>query len=78
LHFCNYLPFEGVLEKIFFSIWTHASMFSPIVAPPEPWGPWCEQFWIYIISESFHLNMAYSDSVVQDIFKWPRPIFALL
>jgi hypothetical protein len=27
------------------------------VAPPDLWGPWCEQFWICIISESFHVNM---------------------
>jgi hypothetical protein len=45
--------------------------------PPDPWGPWCEQFWIYIISESFHVNIAYSGSVVLEkkIFKWAHPIF---
>jgi hypothetical protein len=36
----------------------------PIVAPPDPRGPWCVHFWIYIVSESFHVNMSYSDSVV--------------
>jgi hypothetical protein len=46
------------------------------VAPPDPQGLWCEQFWIYIISESFHVNMTYSGSVVLEtkIFKWPHPI----
>jgi hypothetical protein len=48
------------------------------VAPPDPWGPWCEQFWFYIISESFHVNMTYFGSVVLEkkIFKWTHPIFA--
>jgi hypothetical protein len=58
-----------VLEKKIFSI----------VAPPDPRGPWCEQFWIYVISESFHVNMTYSGSVVlEKIFNWSHPIFALL
>ena len=52
------------------------------MAPPDPRGPWCEQFWIYIIHvlESFHVNMTYSSSVVlkKKIFKWPHPIFAFL
>jgi hypothetical protein len=49
------------------------------VAPPDPRGLWCEQFWIYIISESFHVNMISSDSVVlKKIFKWTHPIFAFL
>jgi hypothetical protein len=53
-------------------------MVFPIVAPSDTPGPWCEQFWIYIISESFHVNMIYSGSVVLEkkIFKWPHPIFA--
>jgi hypothetical protein len=47
-------------------------MVFPIVAPPDPPGPWCEQFWIYITLESFHVNMTYSGSVVLEkkIFKW--------
>ena len=55
-------------------------MVFPIVAPPDPRGPWCEQFWIYIISESYPVNMTYTDSVVLEkkIFKWPHPIFAFL
>ena len=55
-------------------------MVFPIVAPPDPWGPWYEQFWIYIISESFHANMTYSGSVVlkKKIFKLTHPIFAFL
>ena len=50
------------------------------VAPPDPRGPWCEQFWIYILSESFHVNMTYFGSVVLEkkIFTWPKPIFAFL
>jgi hypothetical protein len=64
----------------FFSIWTHVNMVFPIVAPPDPRGPLCEQFWIYIISGSFHVNMTYSGSVVLEkkIFKWPHPIFVII
>jgi hypothetical protein len=53
-------------------------MVFPIVAPPDPREPWCEQFWIYIISESFYVNMTYSGSVVLEkkIFRWPEPICA--
>ena len=53
-------------------------MVFPIVASPDPRGPWCEQFSIYIISESFHVNITYSGSMVLEkkIFKWPHPIFA--
>jgi hypothetical protein len=49
-------------KKIFFNI---------IVAPPDLWGPWFVQTWIYIISESFHVNMSSSSSVVLErkIFK---------
>jgi hypothetical protein len=52
----------------------------PIVAPPDPRGPWCEQFWIFIISESFRVNLIYSSSVVlvKKIFIRPHPIFAFL
>jgi hypothetical protein len=55
-------------------------MVFPIVAPPGLRGPWCEQFWIYIISESFHINITYSGPVVLEnkIFKWHHPIFAFL
>jgi hypothetical protein len=54
-------------------------MVFPIVAPPDPRGPWCEEFWIYIISESFHINMTYSGAVVaKKIFKWRHPIFTFL
>jgi hypothetical protein len=45
-------------------------MVFPIVAPPDPRGPWCEQFWIYITSDSFHVNMTFSGSVILKIFKW--------
>jgi hypothetical protein len=52
----------------------------PIVVPPDPRGPWCEQFWIYIISESFYVNMTYSGSVVLEkkIFKWTHRIFEII
>jgi hypothetical protein len=56
-------------------------MVFPIVALPDPRGPWRDrQFWIYIISESFHVNLTYSGSVVLEkkIFKWRHPIFAFL
>jgi hypothetical protein len=54
-------------------------MVFPIVAPPNLQGPWCEQFWIYTISESFHVNMTNSGSVIlkKKIFKWPNPIFVI-
>jgi hypothetical protein len=52
-------------------------MVFPIVVPPDPRGPWFKETWIYIISESFHVNMTYSGSVVlEKIFKWTHPIFA--
>jgi hypothetical protein len=52
-------------------------MVFPIVTPFDPRGPWFVQTWIYIISESFHLNMSSSGLVVlEKIFKWPHPIFA--
>jgi hypothetical protein len=46
-------------------------MVFPIVAPPDPRGPCFEQTWIYIISESFHVNMSSSGKVVLEnkIFK---------
>ena len=50
-------------------------MIFPIVAPSDPRGPWFVQTWIYIISESFHVNMSFSGSVVLEkkIFEWPTP-----
>jgi hypothetical protein len=55
-------------------------MVFPIVAPPDPRGPWFQETWIYIISESFHVNMTYFGSVVLEkkIFNWPNPIFAFM
>jgi hypothetical protein len=54
-------------------------MVFPIVAPLDLRGPWCEQFWIYIISESFHVNMTYSGLVVlEKILNDPHPIFTFL
>jgi hypothetical protein len=51
-------------------------MVFPIVAPPKPWGPWFEQTWIYIISESFHVNM--SSVLEKKICQWPHPIFVII
>jgi hypothetical protein len=50
------------------------------VPPPDPQGPWCEQFWIYITLENFHVNITYSGWVVleEEIFKWCHPIFVFL
>jgi hypothetical protein len=51
----------------------------PIVAPPNTREPWFVQTWIYIMSESFHVNMSSTGSVVcEKIFKWPHPIFAII
>jgi hypothetical protein len=51
----------------------HMNMVLPFVAPPDPRGPWCDQCWIYIVSESFHVDMTYIGSVgLENIFKWPH------
>jgi hypothetical protein len=51
----------------------------PYCGPSEPLGPWFEETWIYIISESFHVNMTYSGSVVQKkIFKLSHSIFVII
>jgi hypothetical protein len=49
------------------------------VVPPDPLGPWLAT-WIYIISESFHVNMSSSGLVVLEkkIFKWSQPLFVFL
>jgi hypothetical protein len=39
-------------------------MVFPIVAPPDPRGPLCELFCMYVKSESFHANVTYFDSMV--------------
>jgi hypothetical protein len=46
-------------------------MVFSIVAPPDPRGQWFVQTLIYIISESFYVNMSSSGSVVLEkkIFK---------
>jgi hypothetical protein len=70
-----------VLEKkTSFSVQTQVNMVFPKVAPPDPRGPWFEESWLYIISESFRVNMIYSGSVVLEkkIFKWPHHILAFL
>jgi hypothetical protein len=62
-------------EKDFFII----NMVSPIVAPHDPWGPWFEPTWIYIISGRFHVNTSSSGSVVlEKISKWPHPILVII
>jgi hypothetical protein len=65
-------------EDLFFNINTCNYGF-PIMAPPDPWGSWFEEIWIYIMSESFHVNMTFSSSVVlEKMFKWPYPIFVTI
>jgi hypothetical protein len=46
-------------------------MVSPIVAPPDPRGPWFEQTWICTISASFYVDLNISGLVVfeKNIFK---------
>jgi hypothetical protein len=58
-----------ILEKIFFQ-YNICKYGFPYCGPSWPPEPWCEQFWIYIISESFHVNMTYSVSVF-----WRRKFF---
>jgi hypothetical protein len=55
-------------------------MVFPTVTPPNPRGPWFEETWIYVISESSHVNMTYSGSVVLEkkTLKLPDPIFVFL
>jgi hypothetical protein len=50
-------------------------MVFSIVTPSDPWGQWFVQIWIYIILESFHVNMSYSSSVVLErkIINDPTP-----
>jgi hypothetical protein len=73
---CNWPAGSG--EEDFFNI-NIVNMVFPIVAPPDPRRPWCEQFWIYIISASFPVNMTYSGSVVlkKKILKCPTPFLRL-
>jgi hypothetical protein len=54
--------------------------FYQIVAPLHPLGPWFEYTWICIISESFHVYMNFSDSILLEkkIFKRSHPIIAFL
>jgi hypothetical protein len=66
-------------RRFFFNTNTNEYGF-PYCGPSQPWGPWFEETWIYIISESFHVNLTYSGSVVLEkkIFKWPHPIFVII
>jgi hypothetical protein len=68
-----------VLEKIFFNLNTCKYGF-PYCGPSRPSGTMMWTILNYIISESFHINMIYSGSVVLEkmIFKWPHPIFAVI
>ena len=52
----------------------------PVMGPPDPLGPWFEEIWIYIMSESFHVIMTFSSSVVHEKtnFKWSHPIFVII
>jgi hypothetical protein len=65
-----------LILQIIFSINT-CKYGSPYCGPSWCRGPWYEQFWIYIISDSFRVNMTYHGSVVvKKILKWSHPIFA--
>jgi hypothetical protein len=61
----------------FFNWYKHMlNLVFSFVAPTDPRGPWYEQFWIYIISERFHVNMTYSGLVVlkkKIFFNEPTP-----
>ena len=69
----------GSGEDLFFNMSCNYHGF-PIMAPPDPRVPWFEEIWIYIMSESFHVNMTFSSSVVHEKtnFKWPHPIFVII
>ena len=66
-------------EDFFFNVKMSEYGF-PYCGPSRPRGPWFQETWMYIISESFHVNMTYSGSVVlkKKIFKWPHHIFEFL
>jgi hypothetical protein len=69
-----------VLEKFFFQ-YKHIEIWFSLLWPlPTPQGPWFVLTWIYIISESFLVNMSSSGSAVLEkkIFEWPHLIFAFL
>jgi hypothetical protein len=74
------LKLASLFWRRFFSQYKYMWIYSfPYHDPSRPPGPWCEQFQIYIISESVHVNMTYFGSVVREkIFKWTHPIFACL
>jgi hypothetical protein len=65
---------SGSGEEDFFNINTCKHGF-PIVAPSDPGGQWLEQIWIYIISESYHVNTSSTGSMVlkKKTFKWIHP-----
>jgi hypothetical protein len=51
----------------------------PYCSPSIPLGTMIWTNLIYIVSESFHINMSPSGSVVlEKIFKWPQPIFVII
>jgi hypothetical protein len=56
-------------------------MVFPIVAPPDPRGPWFVQTWIYTILGSFCVNLSFFGFVVLEkkffFFKWIHPIFCI-
>jgi hypothetical protein len=46
-----------VLENFFFFKINRCKYGFPSCGSTRPQGPLCERLWIYIISESFHVNM---------------------
>jgi hypothetical protein len=55
-------------------------MVFAIVATPNHWGPWFYQTWIYIMSESSHVNISLTGSMVlkDKIFQWLHQIYVFL
>ena len=46
------------------SIKTYVKTVSPIVASPDPWGPWFSQLWFYITRGCFHISFSFPDLFV--------------
>jgi hypothetical protein len=62
--------------KRLFPIYT-CKIVSPLVARTDSRGSWFEQTWIYIMSESFHVNLNSSGSVILEkkLLQWPHKFF---
>jgi hypothetical protein len=69
--------FEKIFNDILFQTSTDVEIGFDIVAPPNPFGPWLLQTWIWTISESYPINLSFSGAVVLEkmIVKWLHCIF---